>query len=458
MDLTQYWKTILDTMQDGLLVVDDHGYIVALNPAAEDLTGYPQEELLGRSCTVLNCTGCEIVGTGAGEKWCQLFSVGKIKAKRCAITNKDGQKVEVIKRASVLHDENGKALGAVETLIDISELAKKEQQINDLRASLRHREDGRHGILGRSAPMLKLLDLIDNVATSEAPVLIQGESGTGKELVALAIHQMGPRKDKPFIKVNCAALNENLLESELFGHVRGAFTGAERTRIGRFEAAHGGDIFLDEIGDVPLSTQVKLLRVLENREIERVGDHQPIGVDVRIITATNQDLERLIASGAFREDLFYRINVVPLSVPPLRQRLGDVPLIVQSIIERLALKSGKSIGGVTATAMERMLAHLWPGNVRELINAMEFAFVLCPSGLIDAEHLPPKIGDVHGADGAGASAVRRGRPGLERERLVEVLKQCGGNQSQAARVLGVSRVTVWKRIKNYGINLRTDIA
>jgi PAS domain S-box-containing protein len=442
----------MDTMQDGLLVVDDFGSIVAMNPAAEELTGYGQNELVGRNCKVLGCTGCDIMGQGPGERWCQLFVEGTVRAKRCTITNKDGERVDVIKRASVLKDETGQVIGAVETLIDISELTKKEQEITDLRRTLRGQEDGRFGILGRSGAMQRLFDLIENVAASEAPVLIQGESGTGKELVARALHQLGPRRAQPFIKVNCAALNQSLLESELFGHVRGAFTGAERTRVGRFEAAHCGDIFLDEIGDVPLATQVKLLRVLENREVERVGDHQPIEVDVRIITATNQDLEGLIAQGKFREDLFYRINVVPLGVPPLRQRLEDIPLIANSVIRRIALKSGKRISGVTPKAMERLLTYAWPGNVRELINALEFAFVLCPGGLIATEHLPPKIA------GAGpASANRRGRPALDRQRLVEVLRQCGGNQSQAARVLGVSRVTVWKRIKDYGINLRTDI-
>ncbi|MCB2228724.1 MAG: sigma 54-interacting transcriptional regulator [Desulfarculaceae bacterium] len=452
MDLTSHWKTVMDTMQDGLLVVDDRGFIMAVNPAAEDLTGYGQSEMLGRSCRMLGCTGCNIVGTGSGADWCQLFLDGEVRAKRCTITHKDGSRVQVIKRASVLKDQVGEVIGAVETLIDVSELAKKEQELTDLRRSLEGQPDGRYGILGRSEPMQRLLDLVENVAASEAPVLIQGESGTGKELVARAIHQLGPRRDRPFIKVNCAALNQSLLESELFGHVRGAFTGAERTRVGRFEAAHGGDIFLDEIGDVPLATQVKLLRVLENREVERVGDHQPIEVDVRIITATNQDLEGLIGAGEFREDLFYRINVVPLAVPPLRRRLEDIPLIATQVIRRIALKGGKPITGLTPKAMERLLAYSWPGNVRELINALEFAFVLCPGGLIGAEHLPPRI-----AGSEPAAPGRRGRPALERSRLVEVLRQCGGNQSQAARVLGVSRVTVWKRIKDYGINLRTDI-
>ena len=224
--------------------------------------------------------------------------------------------------------------------------------------------------------------------------MIHGQSGTGKELVARAIHEESPRNKKPFIKVNCAALNENLLESELFGHEKGAYTGADRTRIGRFEAAHEGTIFLDEIGDIPLSTQVKLLRVLEEKEIERVGDHKPISVDVRIISATNKDLDAMIGEGLFREDLFFRINVFPLNCPSLAERLEDIPPIVQNFIDQNRTKGGKEILGLTPEAMEALLAYPWPGNVRELRNAIEYAFVLCSGDWIGKEHLPPKIATV----------------------------------------------------------------
>lgn len=303
MEIAKYWKIIVDTMQDGLMVLDPVGNILAVNPAAERLTGYSAQELIGNNCRTLNCTGCDIYGRGEGKEWCSLFVSGEVRAKKCLISDKNQRAVHVVKNASVLKDSEGRLLGAVETFTDISEIVRQKQEIESLRRSCRL-EEGHHGLLGESQPMRDLFELIENVAQTDAPVLIQGQSGTGKELVARALHEESPRSAKPFIKVNCAALNENLLESELFGHEKGAYTGADRTRIGRFEAAHEGTIFLDEIGDIPLSTQVKLLRVLEEKEIERVGDHKPISVDVRIVSATNKDLETLISEGLFREDLF----------------------------------------------------------------------------------------------------------------------------------------------------------
>jgi DNA-binding NtrC family response regulator len=310
-------------------------------------------------------------------------------------------------------------------------------------------------MLGKHVVMQRLFELIENVAQTDSPVMIHGESGSGKELVARAIHEVSHRKNQPFIKVSCAALNENLLESELFGHTKGAYTGAAHTRIGRFEAAHGGTIFLDELGDIPLSTQVKLLRVLEEKEIERVGDNMPIFVNVRIVSATNKNLERLITQGLFREDLYFRINVFPLKVPSLDERREDIPMIVKNFISHNNAKGEKKILGVTPEAMERLLIYPWPGNVRELRNAIEYAFILCPSGEIDIQHLPPKISQ---AKSTSESTVET--PPiyhLEREKLIRLLRQTGGNQSEAARILGVSRVTVWKRIKKYGINLSTDV-
>jgi len=289
MDIASFWETIVNTLHDGLLVVDAKGTILNVNPAAEKLTGYSASELVGKNCRILNCSGCEIFGHGPGREWCSLYVRNRIRAKKCTITDKNGHNLFVMKNASVLKDDNGKVVGAIETLTDISEIVRQQQEIISLRQTCRL-DDGFHGIIGHALPMQRLFELIDNVAQSDAPVLIHGPSGTGKELAARAVHEAGPRKDKPFIKVNCAALNENLLESELFGHVKGAYTGADRSRVGRFEAAHGGTIFLDEIGDIPPATQVKLLRVLEEKEIERVGDHHPIEVDVRIISATNKDL------------------------------------------------------------------------------------------------------------------------------------------------------------------------
>jgi PAS domain S-box-containing protein len=454
MDLSPYWKTIVDTLQDGVMVIDPLGKIIAVNPAVAQLTGYQPEELIGKSCRVLDCTGCKIIGKGPGKQWCGLYRDGNVRAKRCAITDKEQRTVTVIKNASILRDENNNIIGAVETLKDMSEIVRQQEEILSLRKSLQL-DEGFHGIVGQSPVMQAAYELIDNVAQTDAPVLITGESGTGKELVARAIHDISVRSGKPFVKVNCAALNENLLESELFGHAKGSFTGAQRSRIGRFEAAHGGTIFLDEIGDIPMATQVKLLRVLEEREIERVGEHTPIKVDVRIVSATHRDLEAMVREGMFREDLFFRINVFPLECPALRERAEDIPAIVQHFIRENAQKTGKRIIGLTPQAMEKLVQYTWPGNVRELRNSIEYAFVLCSSGGIDAQHLPPKV--LMATPVCEMPAV--GQPMLNDERLqlVEILRQTGGNQSEAARRLGVSRVTVWKRIKRLGIDLKREI-
>jgi two-component system, NtrC family, response regulator HydG len=454
MDIGKHWGTIIETLQDGVLVIDLDGNIMSANPAAERLTGYASQELIGKSCRILNCTGCKIKGGGPGEVWCKLFSKGKSKNKKCLITHKDRRTVHVIKSATVLHDKDGEIIGAVETLTDISQIVRQQQEIVSLRKTY-HLDDGYYGILGKSVVMQNLFELIDNVAQSDAPVMIQGQSGTGKEMVARAIHQAGVRRDMPFVKVNCAALNENLLESELFGHLKGSYTGADRTRIGRFEAAHGGTIFLDEVGDIPISIQVKLLRVLEEKEIERVGDQQPIPVDVRIITATHKNLEQLIARGLFREDFFFRINVFPLHCPALSERMEDVPFIVQSFIKHNSIQSNKKILGLTPDAMEILSAYSWPGNVRELRNAIEYAFVLCSGGAIGKQHLPPKILKTTGA--ASKPAICYLDDSSERKKFLKVLQNAGGNQSEAARILGVSRVTIWKRMKKYGIDLNRDL-
>ena len=456
MDIGKHWKTIFDTLQDGLMVIDVEGNILAANPASERLTGYTADELIGSNCRILNCTGCELYGRGPGKEWCSLFEKGEVRAKKCLITKKNLRAAHVLKNASVLYDSDGEMIGSIETLTDISELIQQQQEIESLRKSCRL-DEGFHGMLGESPSMQQMFELIENVSQTEAPVLVYGQSGTGKELVARAIHETSLRSNKPFIKVNCAALNENLLESELFGHEKGAYTGADRTRIGRFEAAHGGTIFLDEIGDIPLSTQVKLLRVLEEKEIERVGDQRPISVDVRIISATNKDLDNLVAQEMFREDLLFRINVFPLNCPPLAQRTEDIPMIVQNFTDQNAGKGGKSITGLTPEAMETILSYDWPGNVRELRNAIEYAFVLCPGGWIGKEHLPPKI---EGFDPKISSGPKTGPHSWENERdnLLKVLRQVNGNQSEAARSLGVSRVTIWKRIKKYGLNLDSDLA
>jgi transcriptional regulator with PAS, ATPase and Fis domain len=306
--------------------------------------------------------------------------------------------------------------------------------------------------------MQQVFDLISSASQSEAPVIIYGDSGTGKELVASAIHKLGVRRKGPFIKVNCAALSESLLESELFGHVKGAFTGADRTRMGRFEAANGGDIFLDEIGDLPLATQVKLLRVLQEKEIEKVGDHRPITIDVRILAATNKDLYRLMEEGHFREDLYYRIGVIPIILPPLQERREDIPLLVETFINRIRLKTDKPISGMSREALDVLFGYDWPGNVRELINVIEYSFVLCHEGEIMPHHLPAKVTGTRPSVSPRRRAVKKQSDDVERKRILDALAATGGNQSKAAEILGISRVTLWKRLKAYDIQVDRKVS
>jgi PAS domain S-box-containing protein len=450
-ELNRYWKTVVDTIQDGVMIVDKGGTIVAVNKALERITGFAHDELIGKLCSILNCDVCEMARESDGEHFCSLFSSGSVECRRCVLRRKDGSYTPILKNASLLHDGQGAVIGAVETMTDISEIVAKDTQIEAFRRELRA-EDGFHGIIGAATPMQAVFDLIQNAAQSEAPVIIFGESGVGKDLVARAIHAIGPRRNKPYIKVNCAALNESLLESELFGHVKGAFTGAIRDREGRFESAQQGDIFLDEIGDLPLTTQVKLLRVLEEKVIERVGSNRPVHIDTRIISATNRNLPELIARGRFREDLFYRINVIPITVPPLRERVWDIPLLAEHFFRRIRLKSGIEIAGISNEAMETLIRYAWPGNVRELKSAFEYAFVSCRDEMIQPYHLPPAVLENTPPAATRPPLSAAGKTG-PREQLVEALRQCDGNQTRAAKMLGVSRVTVWNRINKYGINL-----
>jgi len=462
-EINRYWKKIVNTMTEGLFLVGPDGTIVMVNEAFEKLTGYTAHEVIGRACTLLECDACEGAMKASEHKWCKLFEEGEVIKCRCHLLKKDGTYVSALKNASVLKDDNDVPLGAVEILTDLSELDKLDQKVKLLSRQL-DENDGFHGIIGKSPTMQKVYDIIQKAAKSETPVIIYGESGTGKELVARAIHQLGNRREGPFVQFNCAALNEALLESELFGHIKGAFTGAYRHRKGRFEAAGGGDIFLDEIGDVPMPIQVKLLRVLETKQFEHVGDDRSISVDVRIITATNKNLEELIAQKKFRDDLYFRINVFPIHLPPLRERTDDVPLLVNTFIRRLRSKTAKTISGLTPPAMERFMNYPWPGNIRELKSALEFAFVIAEDGLIDLDQLPPKIAkptrvSLHqGIDYAESGEKRTDTiPSgdlAEKMALVEALKKTNGNQSRAARILGINRVTVWNRMKKYGIDLK----
>jgi PAS domain S-box-containing protein len=438
------------------MIVNTRGAIVSVNKAFEQITGYARDELIGRTCEILRCDACqEAIARGEGQ-WCSLYRNGITEQRQCRIRRKDGTTIQTLKNAAILRDAEGNVIGAVETLADLSEITEKENQLEAFRKQL-NSEDDFHGIVGGSASMRQVFDMIENAAGSDAPVIIYGESGTGKELVSRAIHEIGLRRDQPFVKVNCASLTESLLESELFGHVRGAYTGAYKDRVGRFEMANKGDIFLDEIGDLPIPTQTKLLRVLEEKVIERVGSSTPIATDVRIISATNKDLMQLVEQGEYRKDFYFRINVIPIFLPPLRERVGDIPLLAERFFQKLRLKNSKVIAGISREAMEILINHSWPGNVRELKGAFEYAFVTCHEEMIQPSHLPETILRPKAAKAASPRKNAFNLQEIEKQELLEILERTGGNQSRAAEILGVSRVTIWNRMKRYGIDSKRMI-
>ncbi len=457
--LDLHYREIINAINEGIIVVGEDGTILMANSAMASLSGYPMEELVGSPCTVINCDACELILSQDKKHWCRLFEIGSIKGRRCLMMKKDGSYISVIENAAILKDKDGRLIGAVETFYSSEETDYKDQKIEEL-SNLINEDAGFHGIIGQSSPMLHLFQVIEKAAQSDAPVLITGESGTGKELVANAIHTAGIRNNGPFIKFNCAALNESLLESELFGHVRGAFTGAYRHRKGRFEAAHGGDIFLDEIGDMSLSTQSKLLRVLETKRFERLGDSRTISVDVRIICATNRNLLNQVTKKLFREDLFYRINVIPIHLPPLRDRKEDIILLVKTFIERLRIKSGKDISGITPELMNLFMQYNWPGNVRELKSSLEYAFVIAESGLIGNKHLPVHLfKNTQDLENNYVEHVPflKEENSAEKNALIDALHLTKGNKTKAAKLLGVHRMTIWNRMRKYSIQMHKKI-
>jgi len=339
----------------------------------------------------------------------------------------------------------------------VTEKAADGARLRRTNVELQKRLDERfgfEGVVGDSPQMLEVIEKLKRIAPTNASVLIHGETGTGKELVAQAIHQNSPRKNKPFVALNCAALSENILESELFGHVKGAFTDASTDRVGKFEYAHGGTMFLDEVGDMPMATQIKLLRVLENGEITRVGSNDPIKVNVRILSATNRSLEDAIEAGTFRNDLYHRLKVVTIRLPTLRERSQDAPILIDHFIKLFARKHGKQVKGVAPAARRRLLAFDWPGNVRQLRNAVESMVVVDYDGLLDVDDLPEELADraePSGEAAASSLAALIGQPLDEVEKLfiVETLRATGGNREEAARLLGIGERTLYRKLKEY---------
>ena len=419
---------ILDNISDGILAHDMDRRIFHFNRAAELITGFRREDVINRDCHDV------FPGKLCGGK-CLFCEAPDAKTtitanRRIETATRDGEPRTLDTHVRTMKDSDGSSVAVLVTFRDITRersLARRVGEINQF-----------SGIIGRDSKMLEIYDLIRDLADTDVPVLVQGESGTGKELVAAAIHNEGRRAGKQFVPVNCGALPESLLESELFGHVKGAFTGAIRDKKGRFELADGGTIFLDEIGDITPTMQVKLMRVLQEGTFERVGSEQTIKVNVRTISATNKDIQEEIADKRFREDLFYRLSVVPVWLPPLRERRNDIPLIAREVLRRALDTNGRSDITISPEAMDVLLAHDWPGNVRELQNWIQFALVKCKGGEILPEHLPPRT------ETRGQPDRKRRRRKLDVDAVREALRATGGNKLEAARYLGVSRATLYR--------------
>lgn len=447
---------ILESMTEGLLLVDPAGKILYTNNALEQLLHYGPHELIGKNCDILQCDSCFGPGKGRGKKYCDLFHAGEIKDLKCTFRRKDGTPVFVRRNGTTLRDESGAVLAGAENLTDLSVIDEKDQLIALLQRRLRH-EEGFQGMIGRSEAMRSLFDLLKSASRSDAPVLLYGEKGTGKKLAAAALHRLGARSALPFARINCAVLQEDLLENEMFGRPEGALAGACAVPPGCFASPDGGDIFLDEIGDMSHALQTRLLRVLREREIAGSGAQHAVPARTRLISATSGNLPGLMKEGRFREDLYYRIGVIPIFLPPLREKKDDLPVLIASFIENGRLKTGKEIRSISRQALDLIHQYNWPGNVRELMNAIEYAFVLCPDGEILPEHLPAHFASQTKILNIPLVKSQLHKTEDERQRLLTALKAANGNKSEAARILGVSRVTLWKYLKKYQIEVNRNI-
>ena len=427
-------SVILDSINEGVFTVDLDWHIMTFNQAAEKITGVSRQEAVGRPCS-------EILRADVCEKDCALRRTLSNRAPivnaTAHIVNHLGKRITVRLSTALVNDESGRVIGGVETFQDLSQIEQLQKELQERYTF----ED----IVGRSSAMRKLFEIVPRIAESSSTVLIEGPSGTGKELFARAIHHLSPRRNKRFVVVNCAALPDTLLESELFGHKAGAFTDARSDKPGRFVLADGGTIFLDEIGDISPAMQVRLLRVLQDRIVEPLGSVESIKVDVRIVAATNKELAQLVREGRFRDDLYYRIRVVQLKIPDLRQRREDIPLLVDHLVAKFTSLQGKDIAGVSDEVMARLMEYDYPGNVRELENIIEQAFVLCRGGLIELRHLPPELRPF-GTIGIGQIQPTSLKV-MGKHLIAETLRRYHGNRGKAARELGIDASTLYRKIK-----------
>ena len=435
-------NSILESISDGVFTVDADWRITSFNRAAEEITGIPREEALGRLCS-------EVFRSSMCEADCALrrtLTSGKpVIGKSCYIIDAHGRRIPISVSTAVLRDSRGRIAGGAETFRDLTELEELRQELQ-----ARHHVGN---LTSRSPIMQNIFEVVPAVAASPSTVLILGETGTGKELVARTIHSLSPRRDAPFIAVNCGALPDTLLESELFGYKAGALTGATRDKPGRFALARGGTLFLDEIAEVSPALQVRLLRFLQERTFEPLGATRSENADVRVIAATNQDLAEKMRNGGFRDDLYYRVNVVRIELPPLRRRKEDIPLLAEQFIDRFNRLQKKSIQGITTEALSLLMAHDWPGNIRELENVIERTFILCDKGLIGVSHLPEDLTLRHAAL-KKQPGIRSAREIMEAQAIRKALERNDDNRLAAAHELGIHKSTLFRKMKKLGIGRR----
>jgi PAS domain S-box-containing protein len=431
---------LLDSVPDGVFTVDAEWRVTSFNRAAEQITGIRRQDALGKPC-------CEVFRASICESSCALRQTlathRPIANKVVYIVNAHGERIPISISTAALKDGRGRIVGGIESFRDLRLVIELRRE-----AEL---QDSFSNIIGRSAPMRQLFEWLPPVAESDSTVLIEGASGTGKELVARALHELSPRRAKRFVAINCGALPDALLESELFGYKAGAFTDARKDKVGRFALAEGGTLFLDEIGDISPAMQTRLLRVLQERVYEPLGGVETVKCDVRLVAATNKSLQALVQAGKFRDDLYYRVHVVRLELPGLRDRREDVPLLIEHLVTRFNRLKGRDVAGVSDAVLARLMEYDFPGNVRELENIIEHAFVLCRSGLIEPRHLPPQL---RGEDAGVPSGLPAGVTLAAMEKLLirDALRRHRGNRAAAARELGIDSSTMFRKIKALGLN------
>lgn len=436
---TETTEIILDSIADGVFTVDQDWHITSFNKAAEDITGIPRDMALGqRCCDVFRASICE---TGCALR--ETFRTGQQVINRpIFIINAAGETIPISISTAFLKDKNDNIIGGVETFRDLSVVEELKREL--------HKKYSYQDIISKNNKILEIFNILPSIAESDSTVLIEGESGVGKELFARAIHNLSHRKNKSFITVNCGALPDTLLESELFGYKAGAFTDARKDKPGRFALAEGGSIFLDEMGDISPALQVRLLRILQEKTFEPLGSTKTIVADVRIIAATNKNLEEQIKKGKFRRDLFYRINIIKIQLPPLRERKEDIPLLIENFISRFNKLKRKNISDISPETLSIIMNHEFPGNIRELENIIEHAFVLNQTGIISVNDLPDNLRPSKDKTAREYQSI----DDLEKHFITEVLKKNNWNRQETARQLNMHKTTLWRKIKKLGIKIQ----